>query len=74
MKREPKRPRVDANRLGDSMPKNDETLCHMCGKPDDSNNAEGPCLECQTDRQARETDRIYDMMRDGDFPSRDRAR
>jgi hypothetical protein len=43
-----------------------ESLCHVCGKPDDSNNAEGPCLECQADQQAYEIDRIYDMVRNGD--------
>lgn len=51
------------------MPKHDETLCRICGGPDDSNNGEGPCLECQADQMAFEIDRTMDMVRDDEFPS-----
>lgn len=56
------------------MPKHDEMLCRRCGKPDDSNNAEGPCLACQIDQQAHESDLLLDMALDGDDSSEDRAR
>jgi hypothetical protein len=52
-----------------AMPKHDETLCRICGGPDDSNNGEGPCLECQADQMAFEIDRTMDMVRDDEFPS-----
>jgi hypothetical protein len=48
--------------------KHDDSVCRICGGPDDSNNGEGPCLECQADRAAFEADRAVDMLRDGDFP------
>ena len=51
------------------MPKHNETLCRICGEPDDSNNAEGPCLACQVDQQAHEFDLLWDMVRDGDLSS-----
>jgi hypothetical protein len=52
------------------MPKRkyNDTPCRICGGPDDSNNAEGPCLECQVDRAAFEADRAVDMFKDGELP------
>ncbi len=57
-----------ADGIGEAMPKHDETPCRICGKPDDSNNAEGPCLACQVDIRAHEADRLWDMARDGELP------
>jgi len=50
------------------MPRYDETPCRVCGEPDDSNNAEGPCLACQADMMAFASDQLVDMVRDGDLP------
>jgi len=52
------------------MPKrkcNDDSICRVCGSSDDSNNAEGPCSECQENRAAFEIDHIMNMFKDGEF-------